>query len=481
MMKQFFRMGAILLVVIISGCSDNNSTSSNNSSFEPLVLGTPSTSKGVTTFRQTVAMEDSDTYEYFPGQANIWDISDDFSLSDGGDDQFDGAMVLSVDGNTLLNQLYSDLTFYTPTVNSEAGILVATVVEEVMDNYNNSGPVSAIGGTYSAYLNDVYDGRLSQTIDLSGATTPVNLDWSWATNVEDGNFSMDDQYIRVVIRDPADGTVLETLLTETDSDENTYSYNLDAYIGDTIVVSFEISSSGEGPNLIDDVSLTDDAAVEYIDNGDFETGDMTDWSINDPDELQNFTSAAEDIAGLTVTRSFYTVPDKLWGRWVDTFTNNTAAAVTAAVEYDSNLGSDSSGILYLTPGTDGRSLTGWDGEAQEDPPDATSSSNDRDFAFVFGDVDNVDFTTATALDDGNSDGNDDITHSYPITVNPGEMLAIVNFVIMNGVDTGETAADVTARATAIDTAALDIVDNFWDDGQYRSGMTQEQIDAIINF
>lgn len=487
MLKKLFGLGLIFLALpalfIISGCSDNDHHSSS-SSFEPLVLGVASTSKGVTTFRQTVAMEDSDTYEYFPGQANVWDIYENFSLSDGGDDQFDDVMELSVDGNSFSSQSYSDLTFYTPAVNSTNGVKVAAVVEEILGNYDNNGAVSAISGTYSAYLNDVFDGRLSQTVNLTGATSPVSLDWSWATDVQEGSFGMDDPYIRVVIRDPADGTVLDTLATETGENDGTVPNNVvlnDSYLGDTIIVSFEISSSGYGPNLIDDVSLTDGSAVEYISNGDFETGDLSDWSVNDPDELQNFTSADEDIAGLTVTRSFYTVPDKLWGRWVDTFTNNTAAAIATTVEYNANLGSDSSGILYLTPGTDGRSLTGWDGDAQEDPPDATSSGNDRDFAFVFGDVDIVDFTSATALDNGNSDGNDNISHSYPITVNPGEMVAIVNFVIMNGVDTGETATDVTARATAIDAAALDIVNDFWDDGQYRSGMTQEQIDAIINF
>jgi hypothetical protein len=52
---------------------------------------------------------------------------------------------------------------------------------------------------------------------------------------------------------------------------------------------------------------------------------------------------------------------------------------------------------------------------------------------------------------------------------------------MNGIDTGATATDASARATAIDAAAKAIVVNFWRDGQYRSGMTQEQIDAIINF
>ncbi len=74
-----------------------------------------------------------------------------------------------------------------------------------------------------------------------------------------------------------------------------------------------------------------------------------------------------------------------------------------------------------------------------------------------------------------------ITHRYDITVAPGETVVIVNFIIMNGVDTGDTATGITDLAIAIDAEANTIVDNFWRDGQYRTGMTQDQIDAILNF
>ena len=285
--------------------------------------------------------------------------------------------------------------------------------------------------------------------------------------------------LKVGLRNPADDSLLETLQTVTSIDSNSYTADLSAYVGQSIIVSFEISSSGYGPNLIDDISLTDAATTEYIVNGDFETGNLAGWSTNAPNELQNMTSGAETLSGLTVTRSFYTVPNKLWGRWVDVFTNETAAAISATVSYDADLGSDDYGILYMTPETFGMSLTGWDGEAQEDPPSPATSSNDRDFAFVFGNVDNLDFASATAIDAG--DGSDIIEHSYDIAVAPGETVAIVNFIVMNGVDTGETAVDATARATAIDTEVKRIVDNFWNDGQYRTGMTQAQIDAIENF
>ncbi len=386
-------------------------------------------------------------------------------------------MELYVGGSPFPAQVYGDLTFYTPTVSTGEGIKVAAVVDGVGVNYNNWG-IPAINGNYSVYLNDIHDGRLYQEVDLSGATTPVQLAWSWDVQVDGGNMGMPAS-LKVVVRNPADDGLWEILQTVTSIDSNSYTVDLSAYAGQSIIISFEISSSGYGPNLIDDISLTDNGATEYIVNGDFETGILSGWSTNAPDELQNMTSGAETLSGLTVTRSFYTVPDKLWGRWVDVFKNETAAAISATVVYESNLGSDDNGILYLTPETAGMSLTGWDGEAQEDPADPSSSSNDRDFAFVFGNVDNLGFTSATAIDAW--DGSDSIDHSYDITVNPGETVAIVNFVVMNGVDTGETAADATARATAIDTEAKEIVDNFWNDGQYRTGMTQAQIDAIMNF
>lgn len=354
---------------------------------------------------------------------------------------------------------------------------MAAVVNGVELNYNNWG-IPAINGIYSVYLNDIHDGRLYQQVDLSGATAPVQLAWSWDVQVDESYFGMPAS-LKVVVRNPADDSLLQTLQTVTTVDSDNYTADLSAYVGQSIIVSFEISSSGYGPNLIDDIALTDAATAEYIVNGDFETGNLTGWSTNAPNELQNMTSGAETLAGLTVTRSFYTVPDKLWGRWVDVFTNETAATISATVSYEGNLGSDDYGIIYLTPGTAGMALTGWDGEAQEVPPSPATSSNDRDFAFVFGNVDNLNFTSATAIDAG--DGSDSIEHGYNIAVAPGETVAIVNFIVMNGVDTGETAIDATALATAIDTEAKSIVDNFWIDGQYRTGMTQAQIDAIENF
>ena len=54
---------------------------------------------------------------------------------------------------------------------------------------------------------------------------------------------------------------------------------------------------------------------------------------------------------------------------------------------------------------------------------------------------------------------------------------------------GDTGTDVgtskaltnTAGSPDVDAVVADIIANYATDGQYRSGMTQAQIDAVINF
>jgi hypothetical protein len=158
----------------------------------------------------------------------------------------------------------------------------------------------------------------------------------------------------------------------------------------------------------------------------------------------------------------------MWARWVDVFENNTGSPIINTVTYSTNLGSDGYGIIYNTPNTANKALTTWDGDA-----------SDRDIGFVFGNATTVTFTSDDDL--GNGNGDDNVYHTFDITVPAGGRVAIVNFMIMNGTDTGSTAADVTDLATDIDAEAKLIVDNIWTDGQYLTGMTQEQIDAIVNF
>ncbi len=273
------------------------------------------------------------------------------------------------------------------------------------------------------------------------------------------------------------GALLATLYSQ-DSDGNVSgtgtfsgssgSANITAYKGQTVQLSFEATGDYYGYSTkIDDVSVLDGGSTQYVSNGGFES-DMTGWTTNVVNSSTNFTSGLRSLDGLSVHRSFYTVPDKLWGRWVDVYQNNTASPITVTINYYTNFGSDNYGIIYNTPGTSGKAITSWDGSAK-----------DRDFGMVYGTANNVAYTSATALNTG--DGSEDFNVSYHVTIPAGGQKSIVNFILMDGTDTGLAAVDTTAMATEIDTAAAAIVANFRSDSQYRDGMTQAQIDSIINF
>jgi hypothetical protein len=166
----------------------------------------------------------------------------------------------------------------------------------------------------------------------------------------------------------------------------------------------------------------------------------------------------------------YVPPTEKWGRWTDSFTNPTATTITATVTYHTNLGSDDSGIIYSTPGTAGRAVTTWDG-----------SSSDRDVAFVYG---NVAVPQPFSSDDGlgNDNGNDNMYWDYHITVGPGATVTVVQFIILPSKATWQTpGVTISTKATEADAIALDIVNNFRNDVKYRHGMTQKQLDTILNF
>src|SRR5439155_21272672 len=119
-------------------------------------LGSPVALQGLTSFNQTVALTDDPTpgnEQAFPGQANVWDIDNSFSLNDGGDDQWDGT-TLTVGGTEFpSDQAYTEITFSTPifTLRSE-GVIIAAVT--------GSAFAAPIAGTSTAYLNSLSDARL---------------------------------------------------------------------------------------------------------------------------------------------------------------------------------------------------------------------------------------------------------------------------------------------------------------------------------
>jgi hypothetical protein len=458
-------LGCILLV--LTGCGGSSSHSSSATPTPtpsptatppptptPVQLGAAVAEKGLTDILQWIPAEDEDD-EAFPGSGNVWDLNEDFSLDDGDDDQFDDALVLSVGIEGSYEDFpyltYADLTWYTP----EFTDLLDAV--RLLDSTSSWSPLT---GNYSAIIAPGIDNRLSQIVDLRNASGPVTLTASLDYSSDDGtNLYLPEDMARIAIRG-LDGALL--------SEGSASPIDLSDYVGEQVVVSFELTSQGYGYFIVDDVSVTDDDSTEYIVDGDFESGDLNAWTVFSAPVYQNITTAAQTVNGLTVTRSFYTAPGSLWGRWVDVFTNETDAAITASIEYYSNLGSDYYGIIYETPGTEARALTSWDGY-----------TGDRDVGFAFGTGATLDYLSDPSLGDG--DGSDDIYFSYEVTVEPGQSVAIANFIVMSAIDTGETAVDVSATADEVDTALQGIINNFWSDVTYRHGMTQAQIDALINF
>ena len=430
------------------------------------VISSPSPTP-VTAFLQTVP--NMNLYdEYFMNQANIWDVDNDFDLVN---DQFPWALDLTIGQLGFpYDQTYNELTFYSPAMGMSDGVQVAGASDGLRVDY----PAIGVSGTgYSAYIPPISDARLQQTISLPSGTT-YTVTWADYSMLDSGNFSGYTPQYSVLLRDTS-GNLLRTLYTTT-STVNTYDGTeipID-YAGQTIVLSFEVQSAPDHQyqtfTVVDDVSIKDPSGVtNYVQNGDFALG-LGYWTTNTPIQVQNMTSGMRSIEGLNVTRSFYTVPNKLWGRWVDMFENTTGNPITKTITYTSMLGSFGSGIIYKSVPADTlmRALSSWD-----------SGTLIRDVGLVFGKATTVDYLSASGFNSG--DGNDLITVTYDITVPANSSVALVNFVIMNGKYTGQSATTISAKATEIDMAAYYILTKFWTEAQYRDGMTQKQMDAIVNF
>jgi hypothetical protein len=454
-------MGGAILALTGCGGGDGGPAAATG-----LELASATTLPALTTFLQSVVASDGD-FSAAPGQANMWNLEDDFSLDDGYDDQFDGALELSVDVGGIqesfpFDQTYPELTAFGPELGAGDGVKLVSFTDD---------PQWVRNGLISAVLHAVPDARLQQTLVLTAAAAPITLAWQGRDNADYDNFGDQPYFLQVVVRDSA-GALLATIFrsgSDVGSNVGVFgSGDLSAFAGQTIVLSFEQrSSDGYDQTIIDDVSVTDNNAVQFVTNGDFEAGGSG-WTVPDIKIASNVVSGMRVLNGLEVRRNFFTQPNALWGRWVDMFRNPTGAAITATVIYNTNLGSDDRGIIYDTPGAVGKAITTWDG-----------SGSDRDIGMVFGSATQNTFVS----DDGlrNSNGSDQIETRYDIMVPAGGLVAIANFIIMTGSDTGSTAVDITARATAVDTLAADIANNFRSNVAYRRGMAQEQIDALLNF
>ena len=465
-------------VTALTGCFDESNSSASSSPsvslpqlgapFFPPVgpeLATPTALVAATMFFQTIEATDGDS-SAAPNQANCWELQNDFGLFDGNDDQFDGVLALQIDvGGTTTSfpsdQAYEELTTFGPELGADDGVKTVSFTTDTQ---------FVVSGTTSAILHTVSDARLQQILYLSSAVGhALNLTWTGQDSA--GNFSFQDPYFfQVVVRDVVSGAILSTIY-KNDSTGSTGTWgtgSLTAYAGQTVLLSFEQRSTSSNPSKVDDVSVIDSTTNnEYVINGGFETGG-TGWTVPAVKVSQNATSGVRTLNGLDVKRSFFTVPNQLWARSTDEYYNSTSAPITAVVSYFSNLGSDGAGITYATPGATSKALTSYDG-----------NGSDRDLGFVFGSADTVTFVSATALQSSN--GSDQFVWTFNISVPAGGRVTLVNFTVLTGTDTGKTAVDTTVRATQVDVQNADIANNFRTNFVYQRGMTQVQLDTLVNF
>ena len=469
---------------------------------------------GITVFNQSINAQDGNN-EVFPGQANFWDLDLDATMFDGFWDQFDGNMFLSVEDNFgteffPADQAYAELSFLTPVMTALDGIKVAAVAHH--DSYSGPDPrlpiVAVAGeGNYSAWLNTSADSRLQQLVDLTAASAPVTLSVQDEVLALLGEFQDPDNppypHYRIVLRDPATGAVLQNLFEPPRTTRNAVelprairSLNLDASVlGRKVLLSFEfrgangalLNAAGDlieylgSYARIDNVSIRD-AAVEYVQNGDFETGSLSGWTTNAARETQNIRFGQRTINELEVTRHFYAPPNQHWARWVDVFENNTASHLVKTINLHTILGAWGGAVVYPHPGTvapDIRALSVWDTGAGDRNLRDLDTPYYRDSGLVFGNAVGVSFASANDLT--GADGDDFIDIQHLVIIPPGGMVTLVQFTILNGESTGKTATGIAARATTIDLERDKILNNFWSDPRYRDGMTQAQIDTIQNF
>ncbi len=357
---------------------------------------------------QKVAATDGDGHS-FPGHANRWDLESFGSIEDGGDDQFDDALRIRINATDFPDdQTYNEVRFLNPEFGQAQGFVgVAT---------RNNRAVIAAGRT----------NQLLQLLDLRNATGTITLTWD-DTVLKDEDLPGEPLDYSVVVFD-SNGNETVLFQTTTASGNTNRNADLTAFRGAQVVLGFRVrNSSNEGEVAsIDNVSVLDGAATQFITNGGFDGGSLNGWLDGSFPNSTNVVFNNRTIDGVTVQRFFYADPNKLWGRQMDTYTNNGAAPVNFNVRYTTNLGSDDEGIIYLVPNANNQALASFDGHGES-----------RDIGLIFGNAQNVTFLS----DDGlhNNNGSDIITWDYNnITLQPGQTIVMVHFAIMTGNDTGSS-------------------------------------------
>lgn len=446
-------------------------------------LGTSTAIPGLSLLYQFIPIRETRQDYTAPGSPNQYELNRDFTTW-GGLDQWNPAMSLRIEQGGVSavfppNQVYAEFSYSTPEVRVPAG---AAFMRALV-----SSPDLAAGTSWSGFANTSTiawftsspDSRLQQTVTLPAAPSgPLLLTWQTETDgglSEFGWIPGEPHYFRVVLRETG-GALIETVFDETGNSiiKGTNGVaDLSAHAGRTLVISFESRTLQSAPYGyfgpgIDNVSLKDGLS-ELIVNGDFESG-ASGWTTNSPVTSQNVTSGARTVAGLEVRRSVYAPIDESWGRWTDMISNPGASTMTATVTYTSTVGRAGQAFIARPAGLASGALTLWD---------ASVPAIARDTGLVFGNAGEVSYRSASAI--GAGDGDKVIRVRYPVTLPPGGTVSIVQFLILTTSATWQTAADAAARPVEAEATATGIATNFRTDPKYRRGMTQRQLDTILNF
>jgi hypothetical protein len=319
--KRFWPTLMLAAGAFLTACGGGNDTAPASSTNSDQLAQT-STVAGLTFFYQQGVLPTTTSGNYAAvGSPNRWDLNRDMSLSDGYDDQFDDALVLSIvsvsgtstaaSGRFPTDTQYAELIFNTPEYGAANGSVGAYFTRTDALSANPSSTDTA------AWLLPTPDSRLQQTVTFPSTTGTLNLTWeaTASSGLRTGNFNSEpDYYFRVVLRSNT-GTVA-TLYEESSNTSigSDGSADVTSFAGQTLLLSFE-SRNTYGNVRIDNVSLLNGVS-EVINNGTF-AANGTGWRVNTPTLTQNVTSGTRTVANLTVQRSVYVPPTEKWGRWTD--------------------------------------------------------------------------------------------------------------------------------------------------------------------
>jgi hypothetical protein len=424
-----------------------------------------------------------------PGTRSFWDLDRDFALNDGGDDQFDRAVQLhvglpspaptpdSLPGDLgadvipfPLDQRAAELSFTTPVVARGAAQLAAVVASANA----TLGHEVVLSGSFGLPANGgaLASTRLSQAIDLTGATGALTLGWTHHGVPLDGTIPASpavDAW-RVTVRDASSGNVLVPAWSGNAVASGPVApVDVSAAAGRRVTLDFELLGSPRGFVAVDQVSLKG-GSTEYVANGDFEGASLSPWTVTGPDQPCQVVSGKRTLHGLQVERWVYARPDLRWARFVDVFKNPGAAAITTEADYLNELGALSDAVIQSSGS--GKALSSWDGSGVIPAR--------RDLAIVSGTS-----TLASAWRSvsqlGLGDGSSLAWTRFPLSVPAGGTKTIVQFVVLAESRTGDTATTTAARSSLADSEAAAIVSGFWSTTTFREGMTAEQVAGIVNW